>query len=214
MFVDGIGLWCEIVSQDYAGRSAIFLDRDGVIVEDVDYLKRAEDVRLLPGAAAAIGHCNRLGIPVVLVSNQSGVGRGYYDWSAFHAVQAGLSAALAEDGAHVDAVLACAYHADARGPHRIPDHPWRKPNPGMIRAAAEQMRLDVANSWIIGDRVSDLVAGRAAGLRGGVLVTTGHGRNERADALASAGELFIVKISPTLADAVEVPISFFHSVEC
>ena len=214
MLVDGIGLWCEIAGRDCAGRSAIFLDRDGVIVEDVDYLYRAEDIRFLPGAAAAIARCNGLGIPVVVVTNQSGVGRAYYDWSAFYAVQSALVAQLAQQGAGLDAVLACAYHADAHGVYRIADHPWRKPNPGMIREAAERMRLDLANSWIIGDRASDLVAGRVAGLCGGVLVTGGHGKNEGALPSALADERFIVKISPTLADAVEILIKIFDAGEC
>lgn len=200
--VDGLGLWCEIAGESRAGRAAIFLDRDGVIVDEVNYLGRAQDLRLLPGAARAIAHCNRLGVPVVLVSNQSGIGRGLYGWSDFEAVQAALAAALASEGASLDAVLACAYHADAVGPHRIADHPWRKPNPGMIRAAADRMQLDLAKSWIVGDRASDLAAGRAAGLGGGTLVTTGYGMREQADALALADERYIVKVSATLADAV------------
>jgi D-glycero-D-manno-heptose 1,7-bisphosphate phosphatase len=205
--VDGVGLWCEITGEGFTGRSAIFLDRDGVIVEDVNYLGRAHDLRMISGAAQAIARCNRLGIPIVLVSNQSGIGRGFYGWSDFQAVQSALVAALAKEGGHLDAVLACAYHADAQGPHRVADHPWRKPQPGMMQEAARRMALDLANSWMIGDRASDLAAGRAASLRGGLLVTTGHGKNERDEALALADELFIVKISSSLADAVEVPIS-------
>lgn len=211
--VDGVGLWCEITGEDCSGRSAIFLDRDGVIVEDVDYLGRARDLRMIPGAAQAIARCNRLGIPIVLVSNQSGIGRGFYGWSDFEAVQAALVAALAKEGGHLDAVLACAYHADAQGPYRVADHSWRKPKPGMMREAAERMGLDLANSWMIGDRASDLAAGRAALLCGGVLVTSGQGKNERDEALALADQLFIVKISSSLADAVELPISLARGAE-
>ena len=212
--VDGLGLWCEITGEGYAGRAAIFLDRDGVIVEEVSYLGRAQDLRMLPGAAQAIARCNRLGIPIVLVSNQSGVGRGYYSWSDFQAVQAALAAALAAQSARVDAVLACAYHPEAGGRYCIANHDWRKPNPGMILAAAERMKLDLANSWVVGDRTSDLAAGRAAGLGGGVLVTTGHGMHERTDALALATERYIVEVSATLEEAVKVPIRFFHPVDC
>ncbi len=208
--VDGAGLWCEITGEGYAGRAAVFVDRDGVIVEDVNYLGRASELRMIPGAAQAIARCNRLGIPVVLTTNQSGIGRGFYGWTDFEAVQGALVAALAKEGAHLDAVLACAYHADAQGPYRIADHPWRKPRPGMMREAAGRMGLDLGNSWIIGDRASDLAAGRAASLEGGVLVTTGQGGNERDEALALAGRLFMVRVLPTLADAVEVPISRAH----
>jgi D-glycero-D-manno-heptose 1,7-bisphosphate phosphatase len=210
--LDGLGLWCEIASGDYAGRPAIFLDRDGVIVEDVNYLGRAEDVLMLPGAAQAIGRCNRLGIPIVLVSNQSGVGRGYYGWGDFQKVQAALSAALATAGARIDAVLACAYHAEARDGYRIANHQWRKPNPGMILAAAERMKLDLANSWIVGDRSSDLAAGLAAGLGGGIIVTTNHNARERTDALALASEGYIVKVSATLDDAVGIPVQLARSL--
>jgi D-glycero-D-manno-heptose 1,7-bisphosphate phosphatase len=204
MDIDGIGLWCDVVSNDCAGRPGVFLDRDGVIVEEVDYLGRAEDVRLLSGAAAAISHFNRKNIPVVVVTNQSGVGRGYYDWPAFQAVQAMLSALLASDGAYIDAVFACAYHGDAKGPYQVTDHFWRKPNPGMILAAAERMQLDLTKSWVVGDRASDLAAGRAAALAGGVLVATGHGKGEQTSALALAHEQFIVRTSANLSSAVEV----------
>jgi len=211
--VDRVGLWCEIAGGHRSQRSAIFLDRDGVIIEDTDYLGRADDLRMIPGAAQAIARCNRLGIPVVLISNQSGIGRGFYIWKDFEAVQAALVAALAREGAHLDAVLACAYHADAQGPYRVAEHSWRKPKPGMIWEASKQMGLDLANSWVIGDRASDLAAGRAASLRGGVLVTTGHGKNEQGAALAIADERFIVKVSPDLADAIEVPIALACGVQ-
>jgi D-glycero-D-manno-heptose 1,7-bisphosphate phosphatase len=214
MDIDEIGLWCEVVSGGCARRPGVFLDRDGVIVEEVNYLGRAEDVRLLPGAAAAIGHFNRKNIPVVVVTNQSGVGRGYYDWPAFQAVQAVLSASLADDDAHIDAVFACAYHGDAKGPYQVADHFWRKPNPGMILAAAERMQLDLAKSWVVGDRASDLAAGRAAALAGGVLVATGHGKGEQTSALALAGEQFIVRTSATLSTAVDVLIDALCPHHC
>jgi D-glycero-D-manno-heptose 1,7-bisphosphate phosphatase len=212
--VDEIGLWCDVVSGGCAGRPGLFLDRDGVIVEEVNYLGRAEDVRVLPGAAAAISHFNRKSIPVVVVTNQSGVGRGYYDWPTFQAVQAALSASLAEDGAHIDAVFACAYHGDAKGHYQVADHFSRKPNPGMILAAAERMQLDLPKSWIVGDRASDLAAGRAAALAGGVLVATGHGRGEQTSALALACERFIVKNLPDLSSAVEVLVDALCPHHC
>src|SRR5579872_224312 len=149
--IDGLGLWCDIAGRGFAGRAALFVDRDGVIIEDVSYLGRAADVRMLPGAAAAIGHCNRLGIPVVLVTNQSGIGRGYYQWRDFEAVQAAISTALAADEAHLDAVLACAFHGEAAGPYRVADHAWRKPRSGMLLAAAEHMQVNLQHSWIVGD---------------------------------------------------------------
>ena len=108
MVIDDIGLWREIGSADWGQRPALFLDRDGVIIADTAYLGRAEDLRMIDGVAPAIARCNTLGIPVAVVTNQSGIARGYYDWDGFRAVQAALSAALAAAGAHLDAVLACA----------------------------------------------------------------------------------------------------------
>ncbi len=106
------GLWYEIATGDFSGGPALFLDRDGVIVEDTHYLGHAKDVQMLAGAGEAIARCNTLGIPVIVVSNQSGIARGLYDWSGFVAVQAAIASALTETGARLDAVFACAHHAD------------------------------------------------------------------------------------------------------
>ena len=198
------GLWCEIAAGDFNQRPALFLDRDGVLVEDTRYLGRAEDMRMLPGAAEAVAQCNRAGVPVVLVSNQSGIARRYYDWQGFHDVQAALSSGLAKSGAHLDAVFACAYHADGKAPFNVADHPWRKPNPGMILAAGVRMNLDLSRSWIVGDRAGDLAAGRGAGLAGGILLSANAGDPERAAANALNVNDFVVELSLSLGDAVAV----------
>jgi D-glycero-D-manno-heptose 1,7-bisphosphate phosphatase len=196
------GLWCWIGPGDFARRGALFLDRDGVVVQDTDYLGRADDVRMLPKAAGAIARCNRLGIPVVLVTNQSGIGRGKYDWDAFHAVQAAIVAAMAARGGRFDAVLACAYHADAGAGFCMADHAWRKPKPGMILEAARLMKLDLQASWIVGDRASDIEAGRAAALAGGILLLTRDDASDRTAVLALAGKHYAVATASDLADAV------------
>ena len=194
------GLWCQIGPGDFAGRPALFLDRDGVIVVDTNYLGRVEDLRMIAGSAAAIARCNALGVPVVLVTNQSGIARGYYDWNGFEAVQAAMSEELARAGGHLDAVLACAYHGEGSEPLRVADHPWRKPKPGMIVTAAERMKLELSRSWIIGDQVHDLATGLAAGLAGGTLLAAGDSERRKATALASAQ--FTVATASNLADAV------------
>jgi D-glycero-D-manno-heptose 1,7-bisphosphate phosphatase len=181
-------------------QAALFLDRDGVVVTDTRYLGRPEDLRMMKGAASAIARCNALNIPVVLVTNQSGIARGYYDWDGFCAVQAALSAELAAAGAHFDAVLACAYHAEGNEPLRNANHPWRKPNPGMILAARDCMDIDLSRSWIIGDSVSDIAAGAAAGLAGGVLLGAANGPLRQAQAMAN--DRFAVESEPDLAAAV------------
>ena len=195
------GLWCEIGDGDFSGRPALFLDRDGVIVVDTNYLGRVEDLRMIDGSAPAIARCNSAKIPVVLVTNQSGIARGHYDWNGFRAVQAELSSALSAAGGHFDAVLACAYHGDGQAPLAMANHPWRKPNPGMILAAAQRMKLHLPSSWIIGDRSHDLAAGAAAGITGGTLV--GDDSTERSLAAGLANAKFSVETALCLADAVE-----------
>jgi len=200
MTSEDAGLWCQIEYAPVRNRAALFLDRDGVIVADTRYLGRPEDLRMMDGAASAIVRCNALNIPVVLVTNQSGIARGFYDWNGFQAVQAALSAALAAAGARLDAVLACAYHAEGAPPLRSVDHPWRKPNPGMIITAAERMGLDLSRSWIIGDSVSDIAAGAAACLAGGTLLAALDGPLREAQLLAN--DRFVVESAPNLAAAV------------
>ena len=157
---------------------------------------------MLAGAAAAIAQCNRLGIPVVLVSNQSGIARGLYDWKGFAAVQAALADALTPAGARLDGVFACAHHADGQAPFDIADHPWRKPNPGMIVAAGERHE---ARSCAVMDRRRSGVGyrgRRAARLAGGVLISARDDDPELQPAAALASKQFAVDITASLADAV------------
>ena len=192
--LDAEGVWREAKADlSWAqGRPALFLDRDGVVVEEVNYLCRAEDVSLLAGAAGFIAEANRRGIPVIVASNQAGIARGYFAWPAFHQVQAELDRRLRTAGAHVDLTLAC--------PH-YPDHPDRKPRPGMFQKAAQLAGIDLARSWVIGDKASDLEAGRSAGLAGGVLVLTGHGPDHREAALALATPAFPVSVENSIGEA-------------
>lgn len=210
--LDGEGIWCETLRSptDNGVCPALFLDRDGVVVEDVHYLFRPEDVQLIPGAAEIIRAANQHGVPVVLVTNQAGIGRGLYGWDAFDRVQRTILDRLARSGASVDAVYACPHHADGIAPYRHPDHPARKPNPGMLLRAGAALRLDLGASWLIGDRASDLDAARRAGLAGGVHVLSGHGSDpgERNAALALAVPGFKVELASTVAEAA-APIPLF-----
>lgn len=203
------GLWSEVLSPRTAteGRAALFLDRDGVLVEEVNYLHRPQDARLIDGAIDVIGRANAQGIAVVVVTNQAGIGRRYYDWIHFIAVQAKITGMLGTAGVHLDAVFACPHHADARPPYQHPDHPARKPNPGMIVMAGGLLGLDLAASWIVGDRSSDVRAGLNGGLAGGVQVATGHGSrgNERDTAKALATDIFPVHCLASIAEVMELP---------
>jgi D-glycero-D-manno-heptose 1,7-bisphosphate phosphatase len=203
--LDGEGVWCEMLRPPVGSalRPALFLDRDGVVVEEVDYLSKSEDARLIPGAAEIIVAANRRGIPTILITNQSGIGRGYYGWDSFAAVQRTILDLLARAGAAVDAVYACPHHADGIGAYRHPDHPARKPNPGMLLRARAALRIELRSSWLVGDRASDLEAARRAGLAGGVHVLSGHGSDagERRAALALAAPDFAVEAAPSVAEA-------------
>src|SRR5579859_3664846 len=106
--LDKDNIWCQALEVGLDPlMPALFLDRDGVVVEWVPYLHRVEDVAIIPGAADTIAAANRLGFPVVMITNQAGIGRGYYGWREFQAVQQAIADALDADGAHIDGVFAC-----------------------------------------------------------------------------------------------------------
>jgi D-glycero-D-manno-heptose 1,7-bisphosphate phosphatase len=210
--IDGEGLWVQVLRrpQGSALRPALFLDRDGVIVDEVDHLSRAADARLIDGAAEVIAAANRRGIPVVVVTNQSGIGQGLFAWDAFIDVQHRILGDLAAEGAFVDGVFACPHHPKALPPYNHPDHPARKPNPGMLVRAAKRLALDLSTSWIIGDRTRDLAAGRRAGLAGGLLVSTGYGdqqgERDAALALAKDGGFRVLIGASVVAALTEIPL--------
>ncbi len=176
-----------------APRPAVFLDRDGTIVKEVDHLCRVEDVALVPGSGEAVARLNAAGLPVVVVTNQSGIGRGKFGWEDYRLVMARLGELLAAHGARIDAAYVAPHHPEAQGEYRHPDHPDRKPNPGMLRRAAVDLGLDLARSWMVGDKEIDLRAGRSAGCRA-ALVRTGYG--------ASMDPALADLVAPDLAGAV------------
>lgn len=149
-------------------RPAIFLDRDGVLVEETGYLHEVNKTILLPDAIESTRELNERQIPVIVVTNQAGIGRGYYDWPEFEAVQNYIESEMHRGGAHFDGVWACGEVDDL--------HPMRKPNPGMLLDAAEALNLDLSRSWMIGDKTIDIQTAIRAALAGAVLVRTGYGR--------------------------------------
>lgn len=172
------GLWSDVRTGGHGNAApALFLDRDGTLIELVAYLANPDDVRLIDEAVEAVRKANSAGVAVVIVTNQSGIGRGYYDWAAFEAVQERLYALLADADAFVDAAYACPHApANAGGPAHSA---YRKPAPGMLLRAKIDLSLDLTRSQIVGDSASDLAAGRSAGLSRGVLVGTGYGERDR-----------------------------------
>ena len=181
-------------------RPAIFLDRDGVLIEDGHYLGKADRVRLLPGAAEAVAALNRAGWPVVVVTNQSGVARGLFSYESVAEVHAHVAAQLATFGGRVAAFYFCPHHPEAEVAAFRAACDCRKPRPGMLLAAAADLGIDTARSWMVGDRVTDLEAGAAVGART-ILVRTGYGSRVDTAGLDRTA-LNLELIAADLADAV------------
>jgi D-glycero-D-manno-heptose 1,7-bisphosphate phosphatase len=148
-------------------RPAAFLDRDGVLNVDIGYTHNLEDLVWVPGAREAVLNLNEAGYLVLVVTNQAGIGRGYYGEAEMAAFHARMQDELAEIGAHIDAFYFCPFHEEAATPaYRIADHLDRKPNPGMILRGIREWPVDAARSFLIGDQDSDVAAARRAGLPG------------------------------------------------
>jgi D-glycero-D-manno-heptose 1,7-bisphosphate phosphatase len=144
-------------------RPAVFLDRDGTLIEDCGYLQDPALVRVLPGVADGLRRLRSAGFVCVVVTNQSGIGRGMFAEADYHRVHAEMVRLLSAHGATLDAAYFCPAAPAADG---VDEHPDRKPSPGMLLRAAAELDLDLASSWIIGDAPRDVEAGRRAGCRG------------------------------------------------
>ncbi len=169
-------------------RCALFLDRDGTLIQEVDHCHRPEDVVLIEGAAKALKKAKADGYSIVIVTNQSGIGRGYFGEEEFQQVQEEIQRQL---GGLIDAT------------YMAPDLPWspsarRKPAPGMLLEAASQLGIDLKSSFMIGDRKSDIDAGKAAGCRT-ILVLTGYGRENQ-----EAGADFVAQ---DIREAIELALT-------
>lgn len=144
----------------------VFLDRDGVLNIDIGYLWQSQDWVWVHGAVEAIRQFNQKGWPVVVVTNQSGVARGYYREEDVQELHEWLNRELAQFGAHIDRFYYCPHHVKGTLPHYQRECECRKPQPGMIRKGMEELQADPARSFLIGDKPSDLEAAAAAGIRG------------------------------------------------
>jgi len=153
-------------------RPAVFLDRDGTVNREVDYLADPAELELLPGAAEAIVRWNDAGWLVVVITNQSGVARGILTEDRLREIHDHLARILSEHGARIDAFHHCPHHPEIGKPPYLRDCDCRKPAPGMLLRAAAELSIDLPRSWVIGDSFRDLEAGAAAGIPG-ILVATG-----------------------------------------
>ncbi len=158
-------------------RRAVFIDRDGTISEEVGYVNHVSRYRVFPFAAEAVRALNEAGVLAVLVTNQAGVARGYFREELIGEVHEALADELGRGGARLDAVYYCPHHPSVgESPYRL-DCDCRKPRPGLIRRAAEELGVDLGRSWMVGDRYSDTELARNAGVRS-AFVLTGYGRGE------------------------------------
>ncbi len=157
---------------------AVFLDRDGTINEDVGYLKEPGDARLLDGAADAIRLLNSHGLKTIIITNQSGVARGYFTEEELQQINRRVLELLEEEGAVVDAIYYCPHHPDD-------GCECRKPMPGLLRRAASELDIELESSYMVGDKTTDVLAARSVGARG-VLMAEDDKRCEDADYVCSS----------------------------
>ncbi len=161
-------------------KPAVFLDRDGTLIEDVGYLTPDSVLEVYPWSIDAIRLLKRAGYAIVVVTNQGGIGRGLYTAEFVEDTHRVLGERLTAAGAAVDAWRYCPHHPEARDPRLATPCACRKPEPGMVHDAARVLELDLARSWAIGDQWRDIQMGHLVGART-ILVRTGHGRAQEAD---------------------------------
>ncbi len=181
-------------------QGAVFLDRDGTIIKEVNYLSRIQDIELLPQAAKAIAKLNQKQIPVILVSNQSGIARGKFTENFVSETHRHLQEMLKRENAHLDDFFFCPHHPKAGASPYKKVCNCRKPAPGLLYEAAARHHLDLAKSYVIGDKLIDVeLALRVNGK--GLLVETGHGKSEK-EGIAK-GKIKPNFIAADLYDAVD-----------
>ncbi|MFK8186600.1 MAG: D-glycero-alpha-D-manno-heptose-1,7-bisphosphate 7-phosphatase [Phormidesmis sp.] len=153
---------------------ALFLDRDGVINRETHYLHRIEDFEFIPGTFVTCRAFQAAGYRIIVITNQGGIGRGYYTEADFHQLNAWMLKQFETEGIHITQTYFSPYHpTHGIGKYRR-DHPDRKPNPGMILKAQQDWQIDLTTSVLVGDKESDVQAGLNAGLRQNILVRSGH----------------------------------------
>lgn len=162
-------------------KRALFLDRDGVVNVEIGYLHRAEDVKFVPGIFSLCRTAMRLGYRLMIVTNQAGIARGYYTEADFESLMFWMRGELRAQGVELDAVYYCPYHPEHGVGEYRREHEDRKPGPGMLKRAAREFGVSLAESVMVGDRCSDVAAANAAGLRQAFLLAGTEERDCRGD---------------------------------
>jgi D-glycero-D-manno-heptose 1,7-bisphosphate phosphatase len=160
-----------------SGRRAIFMDRDGTLSHEVGYVNHISRFRLYPWTVEAVKLANRAGYLAVVATNQAGVARGYFPESLVREVHACLEETLREGGARLDGIYYCPHHPSVGEPPYRLDCDCRKPRPGLLRRAESDLGIDLARSWVVGDRLGDMQLAWSVGARG-ALVRSGYGLGE------------------------------------
>jgi len=167
------------------GKRAVFLDRDGVVNKDNGYVSQVDDFEFIDGVIEACKELKEKGYLLVLITNQSGIARGYFTEEQFHTLTEWMDWSLADRGVDLDGIYYCPHHAEkGAGEYKV-DCDCRKPKPGMLFSAIEELNIDVKKSILIGDKVSDIQAGIAAGVETNYLVRTGKEITKEGDELAT-----------------------------
>ena len=193
-------------------KAAVFLDRDGTINEQMGYVNHLCRFVLLPGVAQAIRQLNQYCIPVVVVTNQSGLARGYFPPVLVEQVHREMENLLAAEEAHVDGIYICPHHPEAKVEQYRQHCRCRKPQPGLLEQAALDLDIDLSHSFMVGDRWSDIECGQRVGAVP-VLVLTGYGRGEL-EYIGPEKETQPVLIAEDLLEAVEKIISLLENSSC
>ena len=181
------------------GHAAVFFDRDGTLIEDVGYLRTAAGLRMIDGAPEAVRRLNSRGFLTFIISNQSGVARGFFTEEELAPIHARLEAELGTAGAHLDRIYYCPHHPTRGTPPYNVECTCRKPRTGMLDRAVEEFGVDLSRSFVVGDKFADVKAGQNAGART-VLVLTGYGPSA-AQECRDAG-ITPDAVRPSIAEAV------------
>ena len=168
------------------GKRAVFLDRDGVVNVDNGYVSEVDDFEFIEGVIEACKTLKAKGYLLVLITNQSGIARGYFTEDQFHTLTEWMDWSLADRGVDLDGIYYCPHHSEKGiGEYKV-DCDCRKPKPGMLISAIEELNIDVTRSILVGDKVSDIQAGLAAGVKTNYLVRTGKAITAEGEKLATA----------------------------
>jgi len=181
---------------------AVFLDRDGTIIEDVGYPRERSKVKFLPRVSKAIKLLNENGFRVIVITNQAGVARGYFTEETVREINRYVQESLTKQGAFIDMIYYCPHHIEGIIEEYSKECYCRKPNPGMIEQAVHEFGIDLKNSFVIGDKISDIEAGQRAGCKTILLAGENHLNNERKITLISE------HAAPDLYEAVKWLVKF------